>query len=103
MTYQELQDLLETSGIQFAFNHWENPTSMPYGVYFDDRTENFFADGIVYLVVRHFNIELYVRQRDPNLEARLETVLTDAKMSWDKDVTYIDSERFYKISYEVEG
>lgn len=102
MTYRELHDLLETSGIQFAFHHWEKPPAIPYGVYFDDRTENFGADGIAYLVVRHFNIELYVRQRDPELESRLESVLTGAGFFWDKDADYIESERFYQISYEIE-
>ena len=75
---------------------------MPYGVYFDDHTNNFSADGIVYLVIRNFNIELYVRQRDPDLEGRLEDILTAAELYWDKDAAYIDSERFYQIAYEIE-
>lgn len=75
---------------------------MPYGVYFDDHTNNFSADGIAYLVIRNFNIELYVRQRDPGLEGRLEDILTAAELYWDKDAAYIDSERFYQISYEIE-
>ena len=53
-------------------------------------------------MIRNFNIELYVRQRDPNLESRLEAILTDAEIFWDKVASYIDSERFYQISYEIE-
>lgn len=102
MTYQELKELLEGAGIPFAFHHWERPPQMPYGVYFDDHTDNFMADNIAYLVVRHVVIELYVRQRDPKLEERLEAVLTGAGLYWDKSATYIDSERFYQISYETE-
>lgn len=102
MTYQELQQLLETSGVKFAFHHWERPPKMPYGVYFDDYTENFAADDIAYVVVRHFYIELYTRQRNPALESRLEDVLTGAGFYWDKDCSYIDSERFFQIYYEIE-
>lgn len=102
MTYQELKELLETSGIKFAFHHWEHPPKMPYGVYFDDYTDNFAADDIAYVTIRHFIIELYVRQRDPDLESRLENILTAAGLFWDKDIVYIDSERFYQISYETE-
>lgn len=102
MTYQALEQLLAPLGIPFAFHHWENPPKMPYGVYFDDYTDNFEADDIAYMTIRHFNIELYVRQRDPDLEGRLEDILTAADLYWDKDATYIDSERFYKVTYEIE-
>lgn len=103
MTYEELQTLLTTGlGIPFVFHHWDKPPAMPYGVYFDDSTNNFAADDRVYLVIRHFIIELYVRQRDPVLEARAEELLDGAGLYWDKDTTYIDSERFYQISYEIE-
>lgn len=102
MTYQELEQLLVPLGIPFTFHHWEKPPKMPYGVCFDDHTSNFAADSIAYVVIRNFNIELYVRQRDPDLESRLEDILTAAELYWDKVVTYIDSERFYQIAYEIE-
>lgn len=90
-------------GIPFAFHRWERPPQMPFGVYFDDRTDNFVADGAVYLVIRHFNIELYTRQRDPALEARMEALLDGAGLSWNKDAAYLgDTERAYRISYEIE-
>lgn len=102
MTYKELEGLLAPLGIPFTFHHWERPPAMPYGVYFDDSTDNFEADDIAYLVIRHFNIELYVRQRDPELEAHMEDILDEAELYWDKTATYIDSERFYQIAYEIE-
>lgn len=102
MTYQKLEQLLALLGIPFAFHHWDRPPQMPYGVYFDDSTDNFEADDIAYAVIRHFNIELYVRQRDPDLESRLEDILTGTDLYWDKDVSYIESDRAYQISYEIE-
>lgn len=102
MTYQALEQLLAPLGIPFRFHHWEKPPEMPYGVYFDDHTDNFEADNIAYVVIRSFNIELYVRQRDPELESRLEDIFTEKDLYWDKDAAYIDSERFYQISYEIE-
>lgn len=102
MTYQDLESLLAPLGVPFRFHHWEKPPQMPYGVYFDDYTDNFEADDIAYVVIRHVNIELYVRQRDPELESRLEDILTGAELYWDKDSAYVDSERFYQIAYEVE-
>lgn len=104
MTCQDLPAILaDRVGIPFAYHHWDRPPKMPYGVLFDDYTENFFADNIVYLTVNHVNIELYVRKRDYVLEKKLESVLAGEGLSWDKAAEYIDSERFYKISYEVEA
>lgn len=102
MTYQELEQLLAPLGIPFTFHHWERPPALPYGVYFDDYTDNFEADDRAYAVIRHFRIELYSRQRDPALEARMEKIFDEADLYWDKDSTYIDSERFYQVAYEIE-
>lgn len=102
MSYQDMEVLLAPLGVPFTFHHWEKPPAMPYGVYFDDSTNNFEADDTAYVVIRRFNIELYVRQRDPALERRLEDILTAAGLYWDKDPAYIESERFYQVAYEVE-
>lgn len=104
MEYEQLHDFLTNGmGIPFAFHHWDAPPPMPYGVYFDDHTENFGADGKVYRVVRPVNIELYVRQRDPALEKRMEDLLDGAGLYWDKDAVYLgDTERAFQVSYEIE-
>lgn len=102
MTYEELEQLLASVGIPFTLHHWERPPAMPYGVYFDDYTENFAADNRAYAVIRHVYIELYTRQRDPDLEARLEGILDGAELYWDKDSAYVDSLRACKTTYEIE-
>lgn len=102
MSYQDLETLLAPLGVPFTFHHWERPPAMPYGVYFDDSTDNFEADNIAYAVIRRFNIELYTRQRDPALEGHLEGILDGAELYWDKDSVYVDSLRAYKTTYEIE-
>lgn len=102
MTYEELEQLLAPVGIPFTLHHWERPPAMPYGVYFDDYTENFEADNRAYAVISHVYIELYTRQRDPYLETRLEGILNGVDLYWDKDSAYVDSLRAYKTTYEIE-
>ena len=48
MTYQELYDILAQTGLPMALHHWEHPPKPPYGVYYDDYTDNFAADNIAY-------------------------------------------------------
>ena len=102
MNYQELDKILKTTGLPFTFHHWEHPPKPPYGVYFDDYTDNFAADNMVYVQISHCNIELYSSQRDTEDENKIETVLDEAEIYWDKTRTYIESERLYQTTYEIE-
>lgn len=102
MTYQNLSEILSASGIPFAFHHWESPPDPPYGVYYDGGTSNLFADDQVYISIRDLTLELYLAQRDEDLESRFETMLDGAELPWEKSVTYIEPLRLYQISYETE-
>lgn len=99
---EQVRAVLDSLGIPATYHHWDRPPKMPYAVYLDDYTENFEADNIAYSVSTHMIIELYTRQRDRKLEKRLEQLLDQEELYWDRTVTYIDSERFYQISYEIE-
>lgn len=102
MTYEDLIALLNTTGIPFACHHWEDPPKSPYGVYFDDHSENFAADDIAYHKILHMFLELYITQRDPSVEGRLEKALDDAEIYWDKDAEWVTHLRMFQISYEIE-
>lgn len=102
MTYDELYQILEPTGIPFEIHHWERPPAPPYGVYFDDYTDNFGADDRVYCQITHFCVELYQLHRDRALEQKIEAALDAADRFWDRVVEYIDSERLYQTRYEIE-
>ena len=102
MTYQKLLHLLEPTGVPFAYHHWERPPKPPYGVYFDDYSDNFSADCAVYLEVDHMIIELYQSQRDRALEARIGAALTAAGIYWERDAQYLPTERLYQTTFEIE-
>lgn len=102
MTYEQLLVVLQTTGIPFAYHHWEHPPAAPYGVYYFDSTENFAADDIPYLVIEHGYIELYTPGLNRELTNKLESALTGASIFWERDTEYIDDLRLYQNSYEIE-
>lgn len=102
MNYQELDEILKETGVPFTFHHWENPGPPPYGVYLDDYTENFAADNISYFEISHCNVEIYTRQRDPEVEKKIEKVLNQHEIYWDRMCSYIESESLYQTTYEIE-
>ena len=70
--------------------------------YLDDYTENFAADNISYFEISHCNVELYTRQRDPEIEKKIEKTLNKHEIYWDRMCSYIESESLYQTTYEIE-
>ena len=73
----DLIKLLGETGIPFAYDHFaegESPDP-PFICYLLPQSDNFSADGKVYLKVSNVNIELYTDSKDLAVEQKLETVL----------------------------
>ena len=102
MSYEQLLAILSPTGIPFAFHHWETVPPPPYGIYFDERANNFAADGIVYYSVPHYLVELYLTQRDPALETQVENALTGAGIYWSKGAAWVEDLRLFQVYYEFE-
>ncbi|MCM1232952.1 MAG: hypothetical protein NC489_22735 [Ruminococcus flavefaciens] len=104
MKLQEIVSMLEGVEIPFAYHHFaegESPAP-PFLLYLTPGSDNFSADGKVYLKVTQLDVELYTDQKDPGLEERLEAVLDAAGLFYNKTESYIDSERLYEVLYEME-
>ena len=101
MEAKEIKALLEESGLPVAYRYNRRPPPMPYLVWLEDSTDNFYADGLVYKKVRHIRVELYTDQKDPAAETRLEIAL--AGLPWQKTgEEWIESEDFFQSIYEFE-
>ena len=48
------------------------------------------------------DIELYTDAKDPALEEQIESVLDGHEMYYDKDESWIASEKMYEVIYEME-
>ena len=73
----DLLKILEEAGIPFAYDHFaegECPDP-PFICYLLPQSDNFSADGKVYLKVSSVNIELYTDSKDLTVEQKLEAVL----------------------------
>ena len=103
MTANEIiEEALKEVEVEYRFNHFETEEAVnpPFICYTNPETRNFYADGKVYMTIQTINIELYTRQKRPDLEAQLETALQ--ALCWEKSEEYLDDERCYEILYEIE-
>lgn len=94
--------LLEPLGKPVGYFVNPKPGEVPFIVYYGAGSNNFKADNVVYSKEDHWNIELYVDKKDVTLEERLEKLLDDAEIVWEKgsDV-YIDTEKVFLIPYYI--
>lgn len=102
MTLQDIKTLLESTGLPVTYRAWPNqqtPT-LPWICYLVTGSNNFYADGKIYLAVSVISVELYTALISPTLEQQLEQALQG--FCWQKTTTYIDAEKVYQITYEIE-
>ena len=65
-------------------------------------SDNFAADGRVYLKISEVHVELYTDEKNPELEAKLEAVLDRHGIFYEKTEAWIESERLYEVLYYFE-
>ena len=100
----DLVKLLEETGIPFAYDHFAEgePPDPPFICYLLPQSDNFSADGKVYLKVSSVNIELYTDSKDLSVEQKLEAVLDTHGIFYDKTEVWIESEKLYEVLYSFE-
>ena len=102
MTLGGLAALLETTGLPVTYLAWpENMApALPYICYLAEGANPTFADGRVYYSYDDVRVELYIRFRDPVVERNVETAL--AGFHWKKNATYLDTEKCWMVTYDIE-
>lgn len=101
---EKLLTMLKEMNIPFAYDHFaegESP-SPPFICYLLPGTDNFSADGRVYLKVNQINIELYTDYKDLSVESKVETVLDSHGIFYDRSEVWIESKKLYEVLYQFE-
>lgn len=101
---ERIVELLRLFDVSFAYDHFaegEAPDP-PFVCYLLPGSDHFSADGKVYYKISEVHIELYTDFKDPELEERLEDILDDASIFYEKSETWIESEKLYEVLYTFE-
>ena len=104
MTMEELVAVLNRTGIPFAYDHFaegESPEP-PFICYLLPGSDNFAADGKVYFKISQVRIELYTDLKDLAIEKKLEDVLDEEGIFYEKTEVWIQSEKLYEVLYSFE-
>jgi hypothetical protein len=100
----EVIKILEEMGLPYAYDHFaegEGPDP-PFVCFRCPNSDNFAADGTVYFPITEIDIELYTDRKDPEIEKKLEDLLIESGIFFEKTETWIESEKLYEVLYSFE-
>lgn len=99
---KKLVSLLDEISIPYAYHHFAQGKSPkpPFICYLFPRSENFSADGRVYLPKNMVSLELYSDKKSVQFERKIEAVLDRWGIFYNKSELYIDSEKLYEVLYQ---
>lgn len=100
----EVINILKETELPFAYDHFaegESPNP-PFICYLLPASNNFAADGKVYFKANEVHIELYTDFKDLAVEQKLEAVLDEHGIFYNKSEIWIESEKLYEVLYIFE-
>ena len=101
---EKLVEIMKATGIPFAYDHFaegESPEP-PFICYLLSASDNFAADGAVYFKANEVHIELYTDFKDLSVEQKIEAVLDERGIFYEKSETWIESEKLYEVLFIFE-
>lgn len=98
-----VDEILNELGIPFKESRFmKAPKADTFAVYHDSLTRR-GADTKNMLTDHDFTIELYEKKIDPETETKLEQILDDRAIEYEKQERYwIETEQLYQVIYEFE-
>lgn len=99
-----LLEIIKDIELPNAYHHFaegESPEP-PFLIYLLPASDNFSADGRVYFKANEVHIEIYTDYKSPDIEKKVEAVLDEHGIFYNKTEVYIESEKLYVVLYIFE-
>lgn len=83
---QRIFEMLKQTGLNVVYRTWDEGSDgdMPYICFRMVDTDNFNADNKSYVPVTNWAVELYSERKDDESESKIEEVLTNADLAFNK-------------------
>ena len=103
MNLMEFKAELEKLEIPIQYRAFESGQApkLPYLIFYENDSDNIFADNQNWFDVLNVVCELYTDNKDIELETKLQKLLYDLEIQYNSTETFIDSENMYLKAYDV--
>lgn len=102
MTKEQIADVIASFGLTWRYSHFSKTPSPPYVVYYYPSENDVLADNSNFVNKRQLFVELFTKGKDEATEAIIETKLKAAGFSWYKQTDFLNDEKLFQTTYEME-
>ena len=102
MTLKEIATMISTIGYPYRYSHFSEVPQPPYVVFYYPSENDVLADNSNYVNKRQFFVELFTQTKDVTAEAAVEAVLKANGFSWYKQTDFLNDEKLFQTTYEME-
>ena len=102
MKLTEIDSMIESIGLPYAYYQFPGTQEPPFICFYYPGRDDFVADNSNYAPITELVIELYTNNKDFTAEGAVESALEAAEIVYEKDESYIDTEKLYMITYTTE-
>ena len=102
MTLKEITTMIASIGYPYRYSHFSNTPAPPYVVFYYPAETDPHADNSNYINKRQFFVELFTKKKDASAESAVEAVLKQKGLSWYKQTDFLNDEKLFQTTYEME-
>lgn len=104
MTYTEVNELIESIGLPYNYDHFKDETDVtpPFITFAFTDSDDLMADNTNYQLIRQLSIFLYTRLKDFELENEVEAILIANGLTFARAEVYLSNEQLFQITYTME-
>lgn len=102
MTKEQIADVIASFGLTWRYSHFSKTPAPPYVVYYYPSENDVLADNSNFVNKRQLFVELFTKGKDESTEAIIETKLKAAGFSWYKQTDFLNDEKLFQTTYEME-
>lgn len=105
MTYEEIYQALESTGLPVTYEFWESPDNipaLPYIVFTYPGNNDFVADDVNYATIVRLEVGLYTKRKSIAVERNVEQVLNEKLGPFFKTSDYVSADSMQETLYTLE-
>ena len=102
MTHKQLLQLLKKMKLPVAYDHFDKAVKPPFLCFWCTGESVLLADDRVYHKSHDYEIGLYTKDKNPETEEQLETLLESAGLIYRMEEDYISAQEVYEITYSIQ-
>jgi hypothetical protein len=104
MKVNQIADMLAATGYDTTYLQWpeKQVPALPYICYYLPNMEPETADDTHWADINTLNVELYTKNKQFDVEAKVEQALLDAGLVFTKEETFLKDENMYEVLYMTE-